>query len=259
MICSEGNSPKGGCLYFLHIYLRANEMRIFCFYIKELFKKMSCIFTSTIYSNCTPFSVGGIAQTFVANRTEFYRALYDTAGYASLSKVMSLEPAPGYSGITWSEYTFDKDSGNYLGNGGLSLNGFAFTKTLSGEFLNLDDEKRDALYQWNQNRNLIMVFKDGKGDWFILGEDRPLRITQITETTGLNPTDKNGYSVTFSVTDKHKIRMIDSDYVSQFIIPFSPEYIPPVGGCISCSDFITQTLITNTTVPLSCVEFCTLQ
>jgi len=220
---------------------------------------MSCIFTSTIYSNCTPFSVGGIQQTFIANRTEFLRALYDTAGYASLSNVLSLEPAAGYSGITWSEYTFDKNSGNYLGSGSLTLNGMVYNKTLSGEFLNLDDQKRDALYQWVNNNNLLIVFKDGKGDWFIMGEERPMKITQLTETTGLNPTDKNGYVVTFSVTDKQKIRMIDYTYVEQFILPFSPEYIPPVGGCIACSDFITQTLITNTTVPLTCLELCTLQ
>lgn len=204
-------------------------------------------------------SLGGIFQCFIANRSEYSNALYDTAGPASLSKVMSLNPALGYSGITWLEYTFDYPSAVYNGQGNLSLQGFSYNKTLSGEFMNLDDQKRDALYQWVQSRNMIMVFKDGKGDWYVMGEERPVRITQLNETTGTNPLDKNGYSVTFNVTDKHKIRLIDSTYINQFVLPFSPNYVPPVGGCISCADFISQTLITNLSVPLTCVELCPLQ
>ncbi len=200
---------------------------------------MSCLFTRSISGCTTDFSLAGINTIYLANRSEISSILYEASADTQQSTVVGLIPVG--SDITWYPFKFNTGSLNYVGNLQQSLNGDRFTKTLAGEFTILDYEKRTTLKKLIGSKNICASFQDNNGNYWIMGEEKPLKVTTFIEQTGIVDGDKNGYILSMTVTDRYNIR--------------ATSVLPPANGVVC----ITQTQFNTTyynnqmlNVPLSC-------
>ena len=212
---------------------------------------MSCLLSSTIYG-CTEFSVGGVNKLFIANRATITNVYYD-ASDNEFSTVLSLAPTTA----DWYEFSVNKEATSAEDVMNISLFGKSYSHKFSTTIIGLNTEKRDTLNQLTDSNNLIIIFQDANDNWWILGEDKGLRVDEFKSKTGSNPQDINSYSLTLSNTTKYKMRAITESFVYSYIDTNSGG--EPGNLDCECSQLLTGVLDDIANCSLLSLANCALQ
>ena len=206
---------------------------------------MSCLLTSTIFG-CQDFALGGVSRIFLANYSEITN-VYFNSGDTEFSTVSSISP----TSMTW--YEFQVNISNTGANDTMnnSIFGRSYTHKLSTLIIGLDVDKRDTLNQIISSNNIVAIFQDANLKWWILGEDKALKVDEYNSKTGINKDEQSSYFLTLSNTTKYPMRAIDDDYVDA--------YITPVAGVnCNCTSLISDLLVDLASCEIEPLESCPL-
>jgi len=211
---------------------------------------MSCLLSSTIF-DCEEFSLGGVSKLFIANWSQISNVYFNT-GDTQFSTVQSIIPTT----ITWYQFQVNPFSTGAIDTMSESLFGRSYKHTFTTTVMGLTPDKRDVLNQLIKSNNLVIVFKDANDVWWIMGEDKPLKVSEYTSKTGINKDDFSSYTFTLSNTTKYKMRAINEVYVNAYI---SPVYVNELCDCeslltellIDIADCTLETLAEELACPLS--------
>lgn len=213
---------------------------------------MGSLLTSAIF-NCDEFEIGGIQRLFITNRELITNFYYNTSDLHR-STVASFFP---YTGVTWFEFIINPSVTNASESLNISLNGKSYQHKFQTEFIGLTVAKRDTLEELINNDNLLLIYQDYNNLWWILGEDKGMKVASYEMVTGAKGGDEIKYSIELENSTKYRIRAVDSSFVNQYILPY---YSVVAGGCITCYQFLSPyTLQSNATIPLVCILTCPLQ
>ena len=211
---------------------------------------MSCLLTTNIFG-CVDFAVAGIQRLLIANRSLLTKVYYNT-NENEFSTVASISPTT----TTWYEFNVNSVATSAEDKLNISLFGKSFTHTFKTTIIGLDYEKRTTIKQLIDSDNLIIVFQDNNDKWWVLGEDKAMRVVEYSSKTGQGVDDNNLYNITIENTTKYKMRAINSTFVNNYILNTTEIIIPP--AC-DCDTLLAGTLNDVAACALSTLASCPLQ
>lgn len=142
----------------------------------------------TLYSRGCTTSMGGVSTVL----------MYDASNDISFTQDNQQRITSIVTPLPNSFLSLDlfKNSVKYTENFTRNNVGYIFDNTLE---ISLDIRAYDKRFflEKVKNKTLIFIIQDANDTWWLLGEESGLILDSFTETTGLQNTDLNGYSIMF--------------------------------------------------------------
>lgn len=168
---------------------------------------MGCLL-DTSFSYCEPYSAGGIRRILMTNSSNLIDYYFSITGDTEYSLINSLNIS---FGTVFYEFNFDKTQTSFVEEMDKSGNGKLFTKRLETIFTRMSYDKRSVINKL-LNSKLVILIMDYNNNWWIMGEDNPVKAVDYQATTS-NTEGTNEYRVTFQTNGKYPIRRINALYV----------------------------------------------
>lgn len=155
-------------------------------------------------------SVPGIAEIYVTNRRNLgYWYYLETSPYQYGEIIGNELPA------TWFKIYMRQQSCNFNQSQSKDVSRL-YNQTLSLFWNKISFYKRDRIEEMVVNDDLVAIFKDKNGKWWLIGETSGVSVDTWNFTTG----DKGGSnetSIIFDNNERYPIREVDTNYVDQII------------------------------------------
>jgi hypothetical protein len=174
-----------------------------------------CLISSAITS-CIEYSVGGISKLYITNSDYISQYNYSNIDlYFNI--VSSFSPNTttytALTAVTFFQFNTNPDVTEFEENLIQSTGGDYYEKKLSTSFIKMDANKREVLSQLLQSKNLIIMFKDNNGNWWVFGEPtKGARITEYKAATSTSDGD-NSYNVVFTLSSCDKLKNVRTAYL----------------------------------------------
>ncbi len=172
---------------------------------------MSCSITSGLTLDCKD-SQGGIEYLYIADLPE-----YDTISTNVDGKIESLDNVGGGVQIDWYKFEVPKQTSSFTETINSSIeNGTIFyTQEVVMIFNKLDAAKRDQIKLLAQNPKLLVVVKDGNGEFHVIGVTRGAELSAGTRQTGTAFGDRNGGEVTLQGLEPDPAFLAVAEFVGE--------------------------------------------
>ena len=170
---------------------------------------MSCNINSNIALDCID-SAGSIVRAFVLNGPA--DSFSEAAGNVSAITVGGSWCRSYLTGFTWD---VPRQTSGYEEVATVSVeNGtLYFEKNLSLFFNKMDADKRNELLLAAKNQNMIVVFEDANGVYWVFGLSKGVYTSSATAATGATFADRNGYTVVLTSQEVDPAFTIDAALV----------------------------------------------
>lgn len=152
---------------------------------------MACgILKSLTQDSCTS-NIGGVKRVLLAEYDKGnVIATGTTDGADSVTSITLAN-----SGITWHEFILKKNSASVESAFQVGDGGSVFCQTTLAMTFNKQDAAKRMAVQSLALNEVIALYQDANGNWFFLGYDNPVTLSEGGGSTGQNKTDLNSYNV----------------------------------------------------------------
>lgn len=155
-------------------------------------------------------SVPGIAEIYITNRRNLgYWYYLETSPY-QYGEIIGNELT-----TTWFKIYMRQQSCNFAQVQTRDISRL-YEQTLSLFWNKISYYKRDRIEEMVVNDDLVAIFKDKNGKWWLIGETSGVTINTWNFGTG-DKAGNNETSIIFDNNERYPIREVDSTYVNQII------------------------------------------
>lgn len=155
-------------------------------------------------------SVPGIAEIYVTNRRNLgYWYYLETSPY-QYGEIIGNELT-----TTWFKIYMRQQSCNFNQVQSKDISRL-YEQTLSLFWNKISYYKRDRIEEMVVNDDLVAIFKDKNGKWWLIGRESGCSVNTWNFTTG-DKTGSNETSIILECNDRMPIQEVDSTYVNQII------------------------------------------
>lgn len=158
---------------------------------------------------CTGLNtVPGVTEVLLKNRTELGYQYYEQTNNLQYGKII------GISSQTGRQYKIvcRKQNTNFIQNE-TKNNNRLYEMTFDLFFNKIEQIKRDQAEQLSVSDDIVVVFKDKNGKYWLMGETNGCKVGTQNLTTG-NSTGTNETSLQFITTERYPIREVDENFIN---------------------------------------------
>lgn len=170
---------------------------------------MACSFTLSGIARDCEVNAGGIKRVLIASYADV-EALAETDGVISAITMAA--------GKYFAEYYVRKNVASYTGTPQFNEDGDYTGEdgVLSLVFGRMSTAKRLEVEALSK-QDLVVIFQDGNGLWWLLGHDYPVTRNGGDTATGTAMTDRNGYGVDLHSNDNGAPFEVDEDVIETIL------------------------------------------
>lgn len=158
---------------------------------------------------CTGLNtVPGVTEVLLKNRSELGYQYYEQTNNLQYGKII------GVSSQTGRQYKLvcRKQNTNFIQNE-TKINNRLYEMTFDLFFNKIEQIKRDWAEQLSVSDDIVVVFKDKNGKYWLMGETNGCKVGTQNFTTG-NSTGTNETSLQFIATERYPIREVDETFIN---------------------------------------------
>lgn len=165
------------------------------------------------YDNiCDGITVGGISTVYVKRRSEIGRFwFYNQTSNLQYGEIL------GHSGTDNNWYLLVSDVTSITWNQTQSLTPSRnYDMVLKTQFNKMSIYNRDKFEQFVVCKDLVIIFQDNNGNWWLMGETNGCKVNFTAQTDTLT-SGNNLFELTFICKERYPIRSVSQDYITEYI------------------------------------------